>query len=177
VAALSPVGTGMGRTDGYVAADYLVQHATRERRYTRLPPSTWEAALSHVHDPADITRLADSARDRLLYRSAALLYQRAADAGDEGALKQLVELLARQGDLDGAVQLLRARADVGDAFAAGRLAELLAEQGDVDELIARINAGDGHAAWHLAELLARQGRREEAERLRRFGLHTDGSIA
>jgi len=54
----------------------------------------------------------------------------------------------RRGDLDQAEQLLRARADAGDG-----------------------------AADLLADLLTKQGRGEEAERLRRFGLNPDGSIA
>src|SRR5947208_163286 len=74
------------------------------------PAATWEAILSHVRDPADATRLADSARARLLYRYAIPLYRRAADAGDRFAASQLADLLAARNDLDE----LRARADVGD---------------------------------------------------------------
>jgi hypothetical protein len=54
---------------------------------------------------------------------------------------------------------------------------LLAERGDLDELRARINAGNGNAAFRLGDLLIKKGRGEEAERLRRFGLNPDGSIA
>jgi len=57
-------------------------------------------------------------------------------------------VLADRGDLDQAEQLLRARADAGH--------------------------GD---AWRLADLLEQRGQGEEAERLRRFGLNPDGSIA
>ena len=79
---------------------------------------------------------------------------------------------------------LRARADAGDWVAAATLADLLADRGDLDEaaqiLRARADAGDTGApnlAGRLAELLAQQGQGEEAERLRRFGLNPDGSIA
>lgn len=55
------------------------------------------------------------------------------------------------------------------------------ERGYRDEaaqvLRARADAGDGQAAGRLADLLIEQGLREEAERLRRFGLNPDGSIA
>ena len=153
-AALSPAGAGMGQVAGYTAADYLIQHASRERRYARVPASTWDAVLSHIRDPADAARLADSARNRLLYRYAIPLYRHAADAGDEDAAGRLAELLAERGDLDGE---LRARADAGDGHAAWRLAELLAERGDLDGLRARADAGDGHAARRLAELLAERG--------------------
>ena len=81
-AALSPAGAGMGQVAGYTVADYLIQHASRERRYARVPASTWDAVLSHIRDPADAARLADSARNRLLYRYAIPLYRHAADAGD-----------------------------------------------------------------------------------------------
>ena len=183
-AALSPAGAGMGQVAGYTAADYLIQHASRERRYARVPASTWDAVLSHIRDPADTARLADSARNRLLYRYAIPLYRHAADAGDGYAAWRLAELLAERGDLDG--QDLRARADAGDGDAAGQLAELLAERGDLDGLRARADAGDGmppggwptcwpsaatwtglrspagrrrrrDAAWRLADLLAERG--------------------
>jgi hypothetical protein len=44
-------------------------------------------------------------------------------------------------------------------------------------LRARADAGDQDATRELPGLLIKQGRREEAERLRRFGLNPDGSIA
>ena len=210
VAALTPAGAGMGQVAGYTAADYLIQHASRERRYAQVPASTWNAVLSHVRDPVDAARLADSARNRLLYRYAIPLYRYAADGGDRnehvslrlasllagrGELDELDELRARAdaGDYFTAVELaallrkrgdldeLRAWADAGDGAAATRLASLLAGRGDVDELRARADAGDGAAATQLtklwADLLIKQGRAEEAERLRRFGLNVDGSIA
>jgi hypothetical protein len=52
-AALSPAGAGMGQIIGYAVADYLIQHATRERRHARVPASTWDAALSHIRDLDD----------------------------------------------------------------------------------------------------------------------------
>ncbi len=160
-AALSPAGAGMGQVAGYTAADYLIQHASRERRYARVPASTWDAILSHVRDPADTARLADSARSRLLYRYAIPLYRHAADAGDrvcypsrwpscwsaaaiwtgraqvlcvgdKYAAQRVVQLLTDRGDLDGAAQVLRARADAGDEDAARELARLLADRGDLE---------------------------------------------
>jgi hypothetical protein len=152
-AALAPSGRGMGQIDGYTVADYLLQHATRKRRATCVPASTWDALLIHVSDPADTARLADSASSRLLYRYAIPLYHHAADAGDENAAWQLADLLLERGDLDG----LRARAAAGDGSAAGRLADLLAGRGDLDGLRARADAGDGSAARQLADLLAGRG--------------------
>ena len=124
-AALIPAGTGMGHVTGYTVADYLIQHASRERRYARVPASTWDAVLGNVHDPADAARLAYSAQNRLLYRYAIPLYRHAADAGDPFAAMELAEWLAERGDL----QELRARADVGDQAAAAWLNRLLEGRG------------------------------------------------
>ena len=177
----------MGQVAGYTVADYLIQHASRERRYARVPASTWDAILSHIRDPADTARLADSARNRLLYRYAIPLYRHAADAGDGTAARRLADLLAERGDLDGP----RRSCAPGPTPATGlppggwpscwpsaatwtgcapgptpatgtpprRLAELLAERGDLDgrSLRARADAGDRIAARRLAELLAERG--------------------
>jgi thioredoxin-like negative regulator of GroEL len=157
VAALSPVGAGMGQVAGYIAGDYLIQHASGERRYARMPASTWDAAISHLCDPADTARLADSARNRLLYRYALPLYRQAADVGDGDAARQLARLLAWRGDPDEAVQVLGDRADAGDEEAAWQLACLLNDRGDLDQLRARADAGDDAAAGLLAGLLAGRG--------------------
>ena len=160
-AALSPAGTGMGQVAGYTAADYLIQHASRERRSARVPASTWDALLSHIRDPAAAARLADSAMKRLLYCYAIPLYRYAADAGDWYAAIRLADLLTKRGDLDGVVQVLRACADAGDRYAAGRLADLLKERGDLDELRTRADAGDRDAAGPLADLLKERGDLDE----------------
>ena len=165
VAALSPAGAGMGRVAGYTAADYLIQHASEERRYARMPASTWDAAIGHLRDPADIARLADSARNRLLYRYAIPLYRRAAGVGEGAAARRLADLLADRGDLGEAVQILRDRASVGDGDAARRLARLLAWRGDIREAVqilqTRAEVGDGEAAWQLACLLNERGDLDE----------------
>jgi hypothetical protein len=71
---------------------------------------------------------------------------------------------------------LRARAVADD----GAAARELAGRGDLDRAIQIMyllaDAGDGDADL-LTDLITKQGRGEEAERLRRFGLNPDGSIA
>ena len=166
-AALSPAGAGMGQIAGYTAADYLIQHASRERRSARVPASTWDAILTSVRDPDDAARLADSASNRLLYRYAIPLYHRAADAGVLGATRELAGLLGQRGDLEE----LRARADAGDRDAALELAGLLDRRGDLDEAVqilrARADAGDRDAALELAGLLDRRGDLDEAVQILR----------
>ena len=170
-AVLAPAGAGMGEIAGYTVADYLIQQASRERRHARVPTSTWDALLSHIRDPADATRLADSATGRLLYCYATPLYRYAADAGDPDAAVGLAWLLAQRGEQDEAMQILRARADAGDTEVARQLAWLLAQRGDLDEamqiLRARADAGDQYAVRHLAVLLAQRGDLDEAMQILR----------
>jgi TIR domain len=160
VAALSPVGAAMGQVDGYVVADYLIQHASQERRYARVPASTWDAAISHIRDADDAARLAASARNRLLFCYAIPLYRHATDLGEGTAGRHLAWLLTECGDLDGAIQILSARVDADDNSAQW-LADLLAKRDDLDGAIlilrARADSGDEDADCQLADLLAEHG--------------------
>jgi hypothetical protein len=165
--ALAPAGSGMGQVAGYTVADYLIQHATRERR-VRVPASTWDALLAHVRDPADAVRLADSANRRLLYRYASALYSYAADAGEENALPKLAYLRGRCGELDEAVRILRGPADSGDKLASVLLTDLLVQHGKLDELRALADGGNEAAAIRLIILLANQ------EDLDELGARADG---
>jgi hypothetical protein len=156
-AALSPAGAGMGHVAGYIVADYLVQHAGQERHLARVPASTWDAVITHMSDPADTGRLAESAGNRLLYRYAVPLWRRAADAGDRTAAMHLAWRLSERGDLDE----LRAWADTGEELAALFLAQQLGERGDLSELRTRADAGSRAVAWHLAGLLAKSADPDE----------------
>jgi hypothetical protein len=157
-AALSPAGAGiMGQVAGYTAADYLIQYASWERRYERVPASTWDAVVSHIGDPADAARLVHSARERLLYRYAIPLYRHAVAVSKGRTASRLAGLLEGRGDLDGAEQALRAGADAGDRLAARKLAGLLEKRRDLGGLRARADADDQDAARPLARLLERRG--------------------
>jgi hypothetical protein len=177
-AALTPAGSGaMRQVAGYTAADYLIQYATRERRYKRLPATAWDALVGHVQDPGDAARLARSAEDRLLYRYAIPLYRRAADAGDQDAARRLAHLLEQRGDLDG----LQARADAGDQDAAWRLADLLEQRGDLDGAVqvlrARADAGAPLAHWLLVDLLKRHGDPDGTAQVWRARADADDEVA
>ena len=155
--ALAPAGDGMGRVAGYTPADYLVQHANRKRHAECVPPSIWDAFLSHIRDPADAARLGESAENRLLYRYAIPLYREAGEVDDGRGARRLARLLIRRGDVGEAMQILRARADAGDREATIRLARLLARHGDMDGLRARADAGDEYAPMWLDALQAGHG--------------------
>jgi hypothetical protein len=165
VRALQPIasesGTGVA---GYQVADYLIQHATLKLRHAQVPISTWNAIVSHVGDPADAARLADSASsNRELYGYAIPLYRRASEIGDEHATRRLAELLVECGDLDG----LRALAGAGDRYVVAKLVDLLAERGDLDGLRALVAADDQYAASRLLDLLLDLGDLNGAEQFLR----------
>jgi hypothetical protein len=146
---------------GYTVADYLLQHASRERRSVRVPASTWDAALRHIRNPDDASRLAHSARYRMLYCYAIPLYRRAADAGNTWAARPLADLLTAREDLDG-LRVLAA----SDRYAAMRLVGLLKERGDLEkaeiveaEIADDENPAEGSAradGWRAAAGAARQ---------------------
>ena len=58
-----------------------------------------------------------------------------------------------------------------------RLVWLLRERGDLDGMRALASTGDQDVGEQLARLMAEQGRSKEAERLLRFGLNPDESVA
>ena len=169
-AALSPAGAGMGQIAGYTAADYLIQHATWERFYARVPASAWDAIVRHTQDRADAARLAYSARKRLRYRYAIPLYRLAADADDEFAAVQLAKLLGERGDLDGLCDLADHHREAVSA-----LAELLAERGDLDGLR---DLADRHweAVSVLAGVLAERAELDEAEQVLRAGTEANWRV-
>jgi TPR repeat protein len=191
-AALSPAGAGMGQVTGYTAADYLVQHAGRERRRADVPASIWDAFLSHIGDPADAARLAESAGERALHRTAVPLYRRAADAGDSSAMYSLGFLLQGQGNTEQAEQWYRKAAEAGHFGAMSNLAVLLRERrepaqakhwhdmasaggqitqprprkrepGEAEWLHKEAAEGNPSVMLDLGDMLAEQGNTEQAE--------------
>jgi hypothetical protein len=101
-----------------------------------------------------------------------------ADADSPSASLQLAYRLDRRGGRADAERELRRLADAGSRRAVPHLALLLAERSNLTGLRALAEEGGGWAAAEpMAELLARLGRPDEAERLRRFGLAPDGSVA
>ena len=165
-AALTPAGAGMGQVAGYSVADYLLHHASRARRSAQVPASTWDAATEHVRDPADISRLADSTKNRLLYRYALKLYT---EAGDIHALKAAGELLQEAGRAEEALAFYWRAAEAGDIYAPGAAAGILREAGRIEEAFAvyrRAAEADGErntdVLWEAAQMLQEAGRIEEA---------------
>jgi uncharacterized protein YidB (DUF937 family) len=94
VRALQPVppvaGTGV---IGYRVADYLDQYGRRTRQDRIGPASLWDALMVRTASVRDLTRLAQAARDRGLYRHAAALWTNAAALGNERAAGRLISHL------------------------------------------------------------------------------------
>ena len=160
IAPLAAVRTrrGVGDPDGYLLADYLVQHASANWRI--LPPvELWDALAAHTASAADHDRIADSARQSAYWRHAALHLR---SVGDTSALARLLE---RAGRVDEAVELWPP-AEHGHAFPVEALAGLLERAGRLDEaavLWRRLaERDDTFAMGALAEVLERAGRLDEA---------------
>ena len=123
-AALSPAGAGMGQIAGYTAADYLIQHASQERRYARVPASTWDAALRHIRDPDDTVRLAWEASFAGRLEHVDKTFERALAEKEYTVAAQLAVCLGEAGREERAVQLLEttiAAAEASQAASADRL--------------------------------------------------------
>ncbi|MEW2046647.1 hypothetical protein [Streptomyces sp. NPDC005476] len=153
---LRPTGT-MGRTTGYMVADYLHQQANRARHAVPVPEAVWRAIVDH-HHPRDTQPLAGSAHAWGEHRYAEALYRRAADRGDIYAGMQLGKLLLAAGR----IEELRTRADAGDRGANSELVNLLAREGNLAELRTRSHAGDPVAARLFVAQLLQTGCVEEA---------------
>ncbi|GGM83728.1 hypothetical protein GCM10007977_101390 [Dactylosporangium sucinum] len=163
-AALSSVGgTEMGRTVGYVVADYLLQHVIRTRPAEPVPANVWGGVLEHLTDTADMVVVAESAAAHLLYRHAVALYRRAADAGNRSAAAQwavhtgdpaaIADLRARAGDRgDGSFESKEAAEEATQV-----LADALVQGGELDQLreLFRPTGFPSGTTWRISQRLAR----------------------
>ncbi|KOV87568.1 hypothetical protein [Nocardia sp. NRRL S-836] len=107
-------------------------------------------------DRPSVFRLVDLMVEGGQVETAIELLRPPADRGDQDAAIRMVDLLARQGQLEE----LRARADNGDRYAAVRMVDVLARQGQLEELRARAASGDELAAIRMVDLLVEQGQVE-----------------
>jgi hypothetical protein len=135
VRALQPTppaaGTGVA---GYQVADYLDQYGRRTRQDQLGPASLWDALVAHTTSSSDLTRLAQGARNRGLYRHAAGLWTTAAILGSTDAAGQLVAHL-RQASPGAAARAARWAADrtsLDNPYAVASLLEALREAGASD---------------------------------------------
>ncbi|MER6831994.1 hypothetical protein ABT352_38810 [Streptosporangium sp. NPDC000563] len=142
---------GSGPADGYDLHDYLVQHGQQSRHGNTVPAVLWEALLAHVDDHEDAFRLALNAEHRLLHRYDLPLYRRCRELGGEGTEVHVVNLMARNGELEE----MRAEAAAGSRWAGMRWAYALIESDRIEELFDHAAAGDRYAAEALGDHVAR----------------------
>ena len=86
VAPLTAVRTrhGAGAPDGYLLADYLLQHANTNRCPSLQPADLWDALASHDARADNHVRIGQSALNRNYRRHAALHFRLAAESSDIG---------------------------------------------------------------------------------------------
>jgi hypothetical protein len=165
----SPPGAAEGEVSGYLLADYLGQVAGKERAGEIPPTQFWEALLVYA-DPADLSALARSARDRGLYRLAARLYKRAGaslTAGDAAALLTLIHDVD-PGSTQDTARWIVANADFTDPSGTGLLLhEMRRSHIPADALAAVVTQAVGRTRLHetgsvsyLVNTLPREGAEE-----------------
>ena len=146
---LRPVDDGtMSRTEGYVAADYLLQHSRRTRQDQLGPLSLWDALTTDVAIASDLTRLGQAARARGLYRHAAALWTKAVTLGRADAGNHLINHLRHvaPGDIARAALWAVGHINLRDPLAVARLLGELRGAG-ADDAVRTLLARDpaGHA--------------------------------
>ena len=95
----------------YRLADYLEQAGRSERHDIYPPESLWIAFNTTITEPDLLRRLAQEAQLRGRYQHAIWLYTRAAEHGDNDALRSLAEMREQAGDVEGAQDLYRQAID------------------------------------------------------------------
>ena len=152
-AALSAAGAGMGQLTGYTVADYLIQHASRERRTARVPASTWDAALRHIHDPDDTARLGWEASSAGRLEHVEKAFERAFTEKEYTLAAKLAHCLGEAGREERAIQLLETTIASAEASQAVSAADLLVMQ--------------RRLAWHVGEKEGGHGDPERAREIAR----------
>ncbi|HUZ52469.1 MAG TPA: helix-turn-helix domain-containing protein [Streptosporangiaceae bacterium] len=182
---------GAGEPDGYLVADYLLQHASNGRPSPLQPVELWDALASYTTGPADHVRIAQAAVKRNYRRHADLHFRsvvesnngdsppvRLAEVPVPGTVRHghnlmvvpqgpLVHLVALGHSQSGSMSrpLEDISGDLGQAVRRG-LAELLEQAGHLREAaeLQRYLAqrGDKPALARLAELLEQIGQIDEA---------------
>jgi len=147
---------------GYLLAGYLEQHGHRTRRDQVGPASLWDALAARAAGTGagDLTRLAQAAQDRGLYRHAAALWTAAVRGGSADAARRLVGCLrdVRPGDAAAAARWAADRVRLDDPWDLGRLLEDLRAAGAGDAIQALLARDPASAVtvdyrWDAIELL------------------------
>jgi TPR repeat protein len=162
IAPLQAFGKNMGQVDGYRVSDILVDHKSQSTPIPggQIAPHIWEILVESATPQACflIGNGAYSAGVLLAARSA---WERAANAGNAGAMAPLGVLLHNEGDTEGARTWWQQAADAGQTGAMTGLGAMLHDEGDTEGartwLTRASNAGNTNAMTNLAGVLHEQG--------------------
>lgn len=151
-------GETIGSVAGYGVPDFLEHYGRRDRYFTPMPTTLWNALAEHLTEPRDIRRFGQRAQAHNQFAIAETCYLRAYHAGDSKAERRLIDLLAQQGREED----LRPIADVV-YDAQKELARIFYWQGREEELreLAHRTLGADPVGL-LAQLVIDAGRIDEA---------------
>jgi RNA polymerase sigma factor (sigma-70 family) len=102
VTALLPRRTepGPGLADAYELHDYLDQHGRSAADARNIPPSIWDALITHARTPDDLRRASRRASSRFLYHYAERLYRAAVQTGATWSRSELKDIVVKRRQLD-----------------------------------------------------------------------------
>ena len=179
VAPLTAVRTrrGAGAPDGFLVADYLLQHASRNPRPPLQPPELWEALASHTMRADDHLRIAEVAEKRGYRHHAVLHFRPAADTSnnsDSPARPGEVPVLshvgpARPGDCPVDIEFSDAQDHLAPLMSHGRISFSVRDESVRASMWSGTISGDVRqsAQRGFAELLEKAGHFDEAIELQR----------
>ncbi|MBT2568684.1 sel1 repeat family protein [Arthrobacter sp. ISL-85] len=150
----------------FILADYVAQWGRRVSCFEVPPAAFWEAGLKHLTTPEQLISLGDAAASRWRIRHAAMLYQRAIDAGDPDAFFRMGELEESRGETARAFELFLKGANAGNLGAQLKVGDNLSHQGHLTDakhwLRAAANQGEFRALQSLAQIAEAAGDDREA---------------
>jgi TPR repeat protein len=155
-------------TATYRVFDYLPDAIARDTDAAPIPQSLWRVVLDHAQEePRELFSIGLAAALQEVVEVAEEAWGYLANAGDNSATYNLIQLLSQQGRFEEIESWCRRSAEAGNPEAATQLGLLLEERGDLEEAEnwyrwAAENS-DHHGAFHLAALLEKTGRVDEAE--------------
>jgi tetratricopeptide (TPR) repeat protein/transcriptional regulator with XRE-family HTH domain len=156
---------GAGEPDGYMVADYLLQHASNGRPSPLQPVELWDALASHTTGPADHVRIAQTAVKRNYRRHAGLHFRAVVESsnGDSPPV-QLAEV-----PVPGAAHHGFNLMAVSQGLFVPSIAHSHSQFGLMSKPLEDISGDLGHTARRgLAGLLEEAGHLREAAELQRY---------
>ncbi len=171
VGALMPVGSKIGRLDGFVLADFLQEEVIKDRNRLPIPNGVWDALQDSHLQPFELLRLGKHARARLKLDYAEDFFLKAFRISPESSWLQLVGLYEQQGRLSDTEQILREAVLHGLPSSYERLAVLYQRRQQPEKLIQVLadaqRSGKVESLWLLRSLVLKSHLQSEAEEVYR----------